>query len=470
MPALIFITKLTVRFNFNRQLIKRLCITLQTYYYKVSLGVIMKLSQRFSTESLSKGQSEDPNGRIFYNHTGFTDLSDVNIVGCSVDTIRQLFFGVPDVGMVDLLNTLIANKQEFYQHNRLGNTQWHISKMGKAARYRFKFQSNQQGIVILFGSYYEKLDAPGQHLKIELSPHFISNNSIDSIWSRMYHDHLDIGIAGLFLSKPEPRGCAVHMALDYQGYTFGDDFLENLSTSTRTIRTYDSLSEIDLSNLSDAVASYGGKSVEKNYLIGRASSFQVCMYDKTKECIKSDKKDYFQHEWSVFSMGTYEPEKKVRRIELRFHHSVIREIGQGLEKSLEAWPDVVQHLTDIWRYGMTLTRYKLPNSSTQYCHPIWQLFYQDAEFYLPSNGVRVYRQKKQSTDPIAKNISLLVGNLITLCARQGMNTNQVMSQLKRLSCYSQIASYYRSRHLTESDLYQSVEKGLALRRSIGKAA
>ena len=55
----------------------------------------MLLSKRYSVQSLSSGDSEDPQGRIFMNDNGLTDLSDVSIVGASVDTIRQLFYGVP---------------------------------------------------------------------------------------------------------------------------------------------------------------------------------------------------------------------------------------------------------------------------------------------------------------------------------------------------------------------------------------
>ncbi|WAR44568.1 hypothetical protein [Methylomonas rapida] len=437
----------------------------------------MKFSSRFSVDSLSKGV-EDAQGKIFFNDLGFTDLSDVQIVGCFVDTIRQLFHGVPDEGLIHKLETHLQNKEDLIYLGQPGPGAicWHLSKMGKAARYRYKLQNNQEGVVILFGSYYEKLDSPGQHLKIELSPHFISQRSVKKIWQRL---HGQYGFSNAFLHDAKPRGCAVHLALDYQGFTFPVDFLDHLSTYSRTIRTFDSISEIDLSDISEAVASYGGSGVEKNYLIGRASAFQVCMYDKSLEIVKRDKKDYFQKEWEVFSLGTYDKNKRVRRLELRFHHQVIREIGQGMDKTLESWEAVAEHLTDIWRYGMRLTRYNLDNgrkdrdshfSRDSILHPVWQLFMQDPVFYVPADGLQICRKKKESIDPIAKNISLLIGNMITLCARSGMDTKQVMGQLKRLNFYPQIVSYYISRGLSESDLRENVEKGLAMRRIIGKAA
>ncbi|MBS4052232.1 MAG: hypothetical protein KGZ69_13655 [Methylomonas sp.] len=428
----------------------------------------MKLSQRFSARSLSTNGAEDEKGRLFFDPVnGFTDLSEVQIVGVSVDTIRQLFYGIPDEGLIDKLEAHLKNHEDLIYLGAPGGIRWHFTKMGKVARYRYKLQNNDEGIVILFGSFYEKLDAPGQHLKIELSPHFISQRSKLKIWQRL---HGDYGLSRCFLHDPIPRGCAVHLAADYQGFTFDSDAISRLSTYSRTIRTFDAISEIDLSDFSEAVASYGGHSTEKNYLIGRASSFQVCMYDKTKEMVKRDKQDYYQREWMAYSLGFYDLAKKVRRLELRFHHSVIREFGHGMEKSLESWIDIADLLTDIWRYGLTRTRFSLSTSRQSVIHPFWQLLMQDVEFYMPADGVRICRKKKESVDPIAKNISLLIGNMITLCARSGMDTKQVMGQLKRLTFYPQIVSYYISRGLSESDLRENVEKGLALRRIIGKAA
>lgn len=439
----------------------------------------MNKSSRYTVDSLAKGV-EDAQGTIFFNEFGgFTDLSDVQIVGVSVDTIRQLFYGLPDEGLIHKLEKHYENHEDliYLGEEGPGAIRWHLAKMGKVSGYRYKLQNNDEGIVILFGAFHQKLDAPGSHLKIELSPHFISQRSVKKIWQRLHGTFG--GLSGAFLHDAKPIGCAVHLALDYQNWQFPSNFLDNLSTYSRTIRTFDGISEIDLSDLSEAIASYGGSNVEKNYLIGRAASFQVCMYDKTDEIIKRDKVDYFQKEWEIYSLGQYDKTKRVRRLELRFHHSVIREIGQGMDKNLESWEAVAEHLTDIWRYGMKLTRYNLGEgrrdndtnfSRDSVIHPIWQMFMDDVEFYVPADGLQISRKKKQSIDPIAKNISLLIGNMITLCARSGMDTKQVMGQLKRLSFYPQIVSYYISRGLSESDLRENVEKGLAMRRIIGKAA
>lgn len=420
----------------------------------------MKLSKRFSVESLSQGV-ESSTGRIFYNDHSMTDLSNVTIVGQSVDTIRQLFHGIPRIDTLEKLQLTIDAKEQFFQFKPNSDI-WYLSKLGKVARYRYKLQSNDQGIVILFGSYYNRLDAPGQHLKIELSPKFIAERNIQSIWDRLDGDYN--GLASLFLNEYHSQGCAVHLAVDYQGFTMPESFPTLLSTYSRTIRTFDSISELDLTDFCNPVASYGSPNVERNYLIGKADSFQVCLYDKTKEAVKSDKIDYFKRQWS-----DYDDEKKVRRLELRFHHSVVREVGNGLGKTFESWLQVAEHLTDLWRYGMKLT-YIRETIASKFLHPIWQLLSQDVEFYLPSKGFNFCRKKKESVDPIAKNISLLIGNIITLAARAGWDTKQTHGQLKRLTFYPQIVSYYISRGLSENDLRENIAKGLLTRKLIGKAA
>jgi hypothetical protein len=232
------------------------------------------------------------------------------------------------------------------------------------------------------------------------------------------------------------------------------------------MRAYDGLAEIDLSDISEAISTYGGKHNAKNYLIGKASSIQLCLYDKSYEIKKSDKQDYFHREWGIYTFGSFDPSVNVRRLELRFHHQIIREIGQGMGKSLESFEDVAEHLSDIWRYGLERNRFNQGKT----VHPVWQLFMQDVSFYVPADGLYITRKKKESVDPIARNISSIIGNLISISARQGLKTAQVMAQLRMLACYDLISSYYRSRGLTENDLRETITKGLLTRRLIGRAA
>ncbi|MEF3074883.1 hypothetical protein V2P20_07585 [Methylobacter sp. Wu1] len=426
----------------------------------------MEYSERYSIESLSAGSAQDPHGRLFINNQGMTDLTDVDIVGASVDTVRQLFYGLPLPAMVEKLERHAENKDEIITltDNPL-SMKWHFTRMGKVARYRYKLQNNDEGLVVLFGSYFGKLDDEGQHLKVELSPHFISQRSVKKIWQRLHGEYA--GLSRLFLSNPVPKGVAVHLACDYQGFDLPSDFIQHFSTYSRTFRAYDGLAEIDLSDISEAIATYGGKHQAKNYLIGKAASVQMCLYDKSYEIKKSDKVDYFTREWGIYSLGTFDPDKVVRRVEARLHHQIIREIGLGLGVELESFEQVEQYLTDIWRYALERNRLMMDQ---KILHPFWQLLMQDVYFYVPAKDLAICRKKKQAVDPIARNISSVIGNLVSIYARQGLKTGTVMAQLKLLRCYPEIVRYYRSRGLNEDDLRQTVERGLNLRRLVGKAA
>jgi len=447
-----------------------------------------KISQTFSLESLSEGTNEDLNGRIFINPSAMVDLSPVLICGAFVDTVRQLFHGIPSVAMMNKLQQHVENKDDIISlydvvYPVLPGTiprfvdlspvvtrdksydQWHFCKMGKNSGFRYKIQNNQIGIVILFGSYYGTLDNEGQHLKIELSPHFISSRTPVEIWQ--YLHSCEHSLSKLFINEPVPQGVAVHLACDYQNHNLPLDFLSRFTTNSRTVRVYDGISELDLSNISEAAVTYGSENQAKNYMIGKPTAIQFAAYDKGYEAVKSDKIDYLHEQWGIFTEGEHNPQHVTRRIELRFHHTVIREIGNGLGLSFESFPEILPYFTDLWRYGLERNRL---NQNKTYIDPFWQLLLRDVQFTLPAQNIIVSRKKKESVDPIAHNIASIIGHSISICARKGMTTNRFMAYLRTLPFYPEIISYYRNRGQTEEDLKMAVAKGLALRRLIGSAA
>ncbi len=432
----------------------------------------MKLNQRFSLDSLALGSEEDQKGLLFANNDGITDLSGVNVVGASVDTVRQLFYGVPKASFLEKLEGHVEMKDEFIWltgNDQINDDRWHFSRMGKAGGYRYKFQNNTVGLVVLFGSYYGKMDQEGSHLKIELSPHFISQRTVPEIWEYLHGDF--VGISRLFLEEPEAKGVAVHLACDYQGFNLPGDFVRNLVTASRTIRAYDGLASIDLTDFTDAVGTYGREGQAKDYLIGKPIAVQMAIYDKSYEMIKSDKVDYCREEWNCYSLGTYDPTQPVRRIEARLHHTVIREIGLGLGLVFEGFNQVADHLTDLWRYALERNRLMIDGDARGYLNPFWQLLIQDVVFTVPARGVKISRKKKEAVDPIARNITSVIGNLVSIMARRNDCTvRHVMRQIHRLHIWPEIQTYYRNRGLDDDDLREQVKKGLEKRRLIGKAA
>lgn len=432
----------------------------------------MKMNQRFSLESLANGAEEDQTGLLFVNNGDITDLSGVNVVGASVDTVRQLFHGVPKASFLRKLEQHVEMKDEIIRltaNTCVNDDRWHFSRMGKTGGYRYKLQNNAVGIVILFGSWYGKIDHEGSHLKIELSPHFISQRTVPEIWEYLHGDF--VGLSHIFLEEPVAKGVAVHLACDYQGFNLPTDFIQKFSTSSRTIRAFDGIASLDLSDFTDALATYGSEAQGKNYLIGKPIAVQMAIYDKTYEIVKSDKVDYFNEEWNIYSLGAYDNIQSVRRIETRLHHTVIREIGLGMGLEFEGFNQVADHLTDLWRYSLERNRLMIDGDPRGYLNPFWQLLMQDVRFYVPAQGVKISRKKKDAVDPIARNITSVIGNLVSIMARRNDCTvRHVMRQLHRLHIWPEIQTYYRNRDMDDADIREQIKNGLLKRRLLGKAA
>jgi len=419
-----------------------------------------KLHQRFTQDSLAQGITQS-NGNIFVSDCSINDHSDLNIVLTSVDTVRQLYFGRPNLSVIEKLNLLVEGKETLTDD--ILNVETHVKKMGIASRYRFKLQNNKIGFVVLYSSYYSKLDQEGQHLKIELSPKAISTRTPEAV-QRL----LDNIARSLLDEGHKPKGCAVHLAADVQGWTPENDFVQNLVTFTRTIRTFDGLSELDLSDVSLAVASYGTKGKAKNYLIGKANALQVAIYNKSAEIKSSDKVDYFTQEWNCFSLGSYEKEKTVTRVELRFHHKITREVGEHLGVELESFLQVSEYLTEIWRYGLERNRLM---QDENYIDTFWQCLMQDCVFYNPDSGIEIKRKKKEDVSAIGRNYTAILGNLLSVMARNpAFSEKEVYLQLKRLAFFDDMVRYYKERHISKGEMVELIKKGLALRRLVGRAS
>ena len=207
-------------------------------------------------------------------------------------------------------------------------------------------------------------------------------------------------------------------------------------------------------------------------LFGKPTSLQCCIYNKTKQIVKIDAVDYYNDKWSLHP--AYNAELAVFRIELRFHHSVIRDIGNGILDSssldnkpleFESFIQVHHYLTDIWRYGLNRNRL---DHNKKYIEPIWQLIFEDVDFYKPLNSIYITRQKKKDVTAISKNLGLILGNLISCAARERMNVVQVMVGLKNLFIYPMIIKTLIDSGIDEKDtfitLYQKIEKGLKERQ------
>ncbi len=414
---------------------------------------------RYSINSLTKGTYLDPNGRLFMHSSGLMDLSHVNIVGVSVDTIRQLFYGVPREKIVLKLEDYLVNREEtIFFHGE----EFHLRRLGKTiGGYRYKLQNNDLGVVILFGSYYQKMDLEGSHMKIELSPHFIAEKKPDSINSWLAK------FSSFFLDNCDFRGCAVHLAVDFQGEKFQSDFLDHYVSRTRTRRAYHGVEELDLTDAMNPVSYYSTGSSNFSYLLGRANALQLCVYNKSAQMKVVDKQDYYENFWDEYSKGSYDSELPVTRVECRFHHEVVRQIGRGFGKEFEDYLSVSSFLTDLWRYAMKNNRLEIDKGCI---HPLWHLLHDEPVFLVPSRDVEVKRVQKKSSSSLARSVPAIIGNVVSIGFTLGHDAKQILNDLKSLSFYKEIKRYFRQKGMDQSHLLAYIIRGLSRRRLVGSTA
>ncbi|MES9872497.1 MAG: hypothetical protein ABW146_05250 [Candidatus Sedimenticola sp. 6PFRAG7] len=417
-----------------------------------------KLHQRYSIESLESGDQQDQHGKLFLSEAGMTDLSAVEVILTSIDTVKQLYKGMPKPDVLERLKSLQESSATILTTPAPLGTKWHLGFAGKASGYQYKLQNNERGVVILLKSFYKEEDRDGNHLKIELSPKFIAERGKKEIQQQLDN------IAKSLLDDYKPAGIAIHIAADFQGWEMPDDFLSRFTTRTRVTQDRDAIQKVEFNSLSDVSVNYGDK---QSYLFGKANALQIALYRKDREIEVSDKQDHFQRQWDGYTFGQYDKELPVWRLEARLHHRVVRELGNSQGLTLESFSDVVEHLADLWRYALMNNRL---DQSRTYIDPIWQLLIEDCRFEHPATGYYFTRKKKESLGNIGKNYSLIIGNMITVFARQGFKVKEVMRELKKLSIYEELLRVYKDNGKTESDLWDQIDKGLSLRRLIGKAA
>ena len=417
--------------------------------------MIKLVHDRFTLAQLAIDDTQTvKDGRIFISKCGYFDLSNIHLLASTVDTVRQLYIGNINQDFYSMIKTSIEN-ENFYIDGLFGILPYYIQRMSKVSGYRYKFQNNEIGVTVLLGSYYAKEDTEASHLKIELSPHFINQRGCNEV-----QNFLD-SIARKCLIDSKPSGVAVHLALDIQNWTIPDDFEQNFSTYSRAKTEYNGISDFELTDLASASIKYGKKLIE-TLTYGRPCGLQSTIYRKDLQIVKVDKVDYFHDLWSKHPF--FNKDQPVTRLEMRFHHSIIRDIGRFLDVPMESYLQISEHLSDIWRYALSKNRL---DYDKKYINPVWQLFMEDALFLYPPNGLYIKRVKKNDISAVTKNLGLIIGNLVSLGARWGFTARQIKRQLQKLFIWPMIQEYY---HQTGKDLETVIQESLKRRVIIGKAA
>lgn len=431
----------------------------------------MQRWERYSVESLIEDR-EDERGSIFLSPKGQRQHGNVKILNAGVDTVRQLYAGKPCLSLFDRII-------EIYQQGRgatidLFGSTWVVGAGTSTSGFRYRLQNNELGVIVLFYARHTKVEDIGTHLKIELSPHFIQERSTSDVQT-----YLD-AIAKELLAHVDPMGCAVHLALDVQGWEPPKDFMDRFVTRSKRVVRKNAISDLEITSGEVATQYAYGQS----YLFGSAGALQCAIYNKTREALARDKIHFWEGIWNTASsedptVSDYDPERDVWRVEMRFHQSVLREFAQGIpcnvdtgecldmEHGFQRFIDVVPHLTGLWRTA--LKTYRLDHSRGL-IDSAWQLLQEDARFYDHEPHFLYKRARKAPGLGNEKNVALVVGNLISLYARQGFTTHEAMHYLTQCGAWDDITNYYRRRGIGAAQLRLLISQRLVERRLLGKAA
>ncbi|UCL85718.1 hypothetical protein [Pseudomonas sp. HS-18] len=394
---------------------------------------------------------ESASGRFFLDpgNGSSVDLSAVRILGCHVDTVRQLYTGVlrPEVLALFEATELVD----------FAGRQWHPGRVGRDSGYQFKLQNADLGLVLLIKNYNVKAESPGPHLKIEVSPHLIEQHSPANL-QVMLGD-----LASEILLAVEPRQCAVHLAVDFQGWTPPSSLVSRMRCKSRNVRQFDGIGDVVFDELA-ATYSRG-----QSFLFGSAAAMQCALYNKTRQAKAVDKLDYWENRWqdqdNPFDAdpANYDPDQEVYRLEFRFHHSVVEQFAQGSCDASGAvlgsttFAELATHLQGLFEYG--LDNFRLLHRPG-YVDPLWTLLHSDARFLAPVDRFFYRRYYKTARGFSGKNIELMLGNAITLFARNRMDFLSCWAALKSLPIFPLIEEYYREKGRSTTWLKKHLAKKL----------
>lgn len=406
---------------------------------------------------LNHNGEQDPQGRLFMCPTSarLTDLSGVRLLNCSVDTVRQLYRGTLRAAVLSLFER--SGMVEFAGYS------WHAGRVGRDSGYQFKLQNAHLGIVLLVKNFNVADDERGPHLKIEVSPHLIEQVTPGQLQGLMD------GLADWALDEWEPHQCAVHLALDVQGWTPQADMVARMHCRSRRVREISGINSVDWA----ATASVYGDG--ETFMWGSAAGLQCSIYNKTLQARSIDKLDYWQALWRSFDNpfdaddpANYNPKETVWRIELRFHHSVVQQFAAG-SRDLETgeaigtctFEELAPHLDGLWRYGMQ--SFRLLDRPGLYA-AAWTLFGLDARVRTGVDSLvddtDYRRYYKTAAGFSGKNVELLMGNLVSIASRQGIGAKKTFEQLKAWICWPTVLEHYELKGKTERDIYRWVRDKL----------
>ncbi|MDI3326663.1 hypothetical protein QKW35_19990 [Pontibacterium granulatum] len=416
---------------------------------------------------------EHPQGKYFACPEFAENLSNIHVLMSSVDTVRQLYRGTIDPEWY-------AKLESDYEAARLETRIVHIHgydfvvRPGGSSGFKFRLQNNDEGLIIFVKSHYAKENFTGTHVKIECSPKLLLTTEPTDV-----QDAMD-GIARTLLDGDMCYGgVALHLAVDVQGYTPAQDFDKRLVCRSSRQFTHDGIDRAEI-DLASASVTYGKG---ETYTFGSVTALQLCHYNKSKEIIRSDKREFMHAAWSGEFSGAFHPAHmsfdpeggEVWRLEMRFSHQVLNQFHDGFQSLpdtsvkdlyMKSYADAFGHLSALWEYA--LSQFQLPRG--KFYAPEWTLFMKDANFNQHHQDVIYKRVYKEPGIDNARNVALALGNILSIHARHGYSAQASWKFLKNTGIWDDVLGYIQQKGISKSEFFDNWRDRLLERRMIGKAA
>lgn len=418
---------------------------------------------RYENKKMTRIQNAQTGSDVYQTErlTAEYDLSNMRFLWRGIDTIRQLYNCTVNPVVFEQIANHWDNKTS--DVITLGGIDWKLSSSGKKSGYKYILKNLHEGFVVLLKSFYCELDNHGPHLKIECTPQIIDELGLEKLTNRLRQ------MGRIFGDTLEASGVAVHMALDIKGLEIPENFEQNLVCRAKRQMSVSGIQSMAFDNMAAASFTYGDK---ETFMFGESSSVQFCLYNKSKEAVKSDKLDWMESKWketpSIDPDRIFEPEYNdgkltgeadtVHRIEFRIHHSIIKQFENGQFNRTQQFDaqgnlikagelvhireprDLKPHLEGLWLY--CLNNFRLQHS-TSYVHPIWQKIEEDIRWFGVHEGMLYVRDQKKSAGIAGnRNVAMMIGNMLRLAARRGLTSQHCTNQLMALGLESDIANYF----------------------------
>ncbi|MCG8906709.1 hypothetical protein [Pseudomonas sp. DP-17] len=396
---------------------------------------------------------ESSEGRIFMDPASgrFADLSGVRLLRCGVDTVRQLYNGMirPEV-------MALFDEPEDIVH--FAGYQWAKGRIGRDSGYQYRLQNADMGLILLIKNHNVKIDVIGPHLKIEVSPH-----ALDGADPKILQGVMDDLAAGVLVAC-ETNQCAVHIALDVQGWTPPADFVDRMHCRSRRVRQISGIDRIEY----DGNASVYGRG--ETFMFGSANGLQMCLYNKTLQARATDKLDYWESVWASlngdpFGDGepAYNPLETVWRIEFRFHHSIVQQFSEGSTMSsgevigCRTYSGLCPHLQGLWQYACD--NYKLISREGVF-DAFWSLISLDTKVQVEADPLierTEYRRYYKTAQGFSgKNCEMFLGQFASLIARERIPPKKALEVGRTLPFWHVIEDHYTAKGYSTRDLEKHV--------------